>query len=87
MVRRDLFSDEDEALLDASCFATLATEKLEKHAAKVRRGCGLGRSPSDSIYSTGGPTDGSMLERQPTAEERREFDALKARQGNWTRER
>lgn len=36
IVRRDLFAEDNDALLDATLVRRLATEKLEKHAAKLR---------------------------------------------------
>jgi ParB family chromosome partitioning protein len=82
VVRRDLFSEDDEALLDAALIRTLATDKLEKHAAKLRaEGLPWVETRVRFEYATRA-TYGRvrMIEREPTLEERQELEELESRQ-------
>lgn len=82
VVRRDLFSEDEEGLLDAALVRTLATEKLEKHAAKLRaEGLPWVETHARFDYSMRA-TYGQVrtIERQPTAEEQQALQALEARQ-------
>jgi len=81
-VRRDLFSEENEVLLDASLVRSLATEKLEKQAAKLRaEGLAWVEAHLRFDYATRATYGHVMtLERDPTDEERQELEALQERQ-------
>jgi ParB family chromosome partitioning protein len=81
VVRRDLFSEDDEGLLDAALIRTLANNKLEKHAAKLRAEglpwVEIHTRFDYSIRATYGQV--RTIEREPTAEEQRELQVLEAR--------
>jgi ParB family transcriptional regulator, chromosome partitioning protein len=81
-VRRDLFSEENESLLDAGLIRALATEKLEKHAAKLRAEGLAWVEPHIRLDYATRATYGHVMsvERDPTAEEQQELEALEARQ-------
>lgn len=81
-VRRDLFADDDEVfLLDPALVEKLATEKLEQHAAKVRREgaawVDIAPQADYSVRSAYGRV-GTML-REPTDRERAQLASLTAR--------
>lgn len=81
-IRRDLFAEDDEAfLLDPALVEKLATEKLEQHAAKVKRdgAAWVDVAPHQdySVRAAYGHV-GTML-REPTEEERTQLAMLTAR--------
>jgi ParB family transcriptional regulator, chromosome partitioning protein len=82
IVRRDLFSDDNEAMVDAALIRTLAAEKLERHAAKLRaEGLAWVESHVRFDYATRAAYGHvSMIEREPTPEEQRDLAALESRQ-------
>ena len=81
-IRRDLFAEDDEAfLLDPALVEKLASEKLEQHAAKVRReGAAWVDTAPHMDYSVRAAYAhvGTVL-REPTNEERTQLETLTAR--------
>ncbi|MGH8236038.1 MAG: ParB/RepB/Spo0J family partition protein [Steroidobacteraceae bacterium] len=81
-IRRDLFAEDDEAfLLDPALVEKLATEKLEQHAAKVKREgvawVDVAPHMDYSVRAAYGRV-GTVL-REPTDDERAQLAALTAR--------
>ncbi len=81
VVRRDLFAEDDDTLLDAALVRSLATEKLEKHAAKLRaEGIAWVETHLIFDYATRAAYDGVRATlRARNEEEQRELDTLRAR--------
>lgn len=81
VVRRDLFAEDDDTLLDAALVRSLATEKLEKHAAKLRAE-GIAWVETHLIFDYATRAAYGRVRatlRARNEEEQRELDTLRAR--------
>lgn len=82
VVRRDLFSEEDAVMLDAALVRTLAVQKLEKHAEKLRsEGFAWVEVHPNFDYATRSAYGRVMsIQRDLTVEEQQSLQALEERQ-------
>ena len=81
VVRRDLFAEESDAMLDAALVRTLATQKLEKRAAKLRAE-GVAWVETHLTFDYAARAAYGRVRttlRARNAEEQSQLDALKAR--------